>query len=133
MTRRHPRSTRTDTLFPYTTLFRSRLVEFLRGQDRAAFLHPAIAAHLARLEYLPARIQFRRHHLPQLPLARVVARLEQRRHQRQATEEAHVRMPSHRRLPDHRLLAGDAVREVSHHPLPSPWQRRKERTGGVTG
>src|SRR3546814_7796543 len=26
MTRRPPRSTRTDTLFPYTTLFRSRLV-----------------------------------------------------------------------------------------------------------
>src|SRR3546814_14599809 len=25
MLRRHPRSTRTDTLFPYTTLFRSRL------------------------------------------------------------------------------------------------------------
>src|SRR3546814_18641210 len=24
MTRRHPRSTRTDTLFPYTTLFRSQ-------------------------------------------------------------------------------------------------------------
>src|SRR3546814_3022613 len=27
MIRRPPRSTRTDTLFPYTTLFRSRLVE----------------------------------------------------------------------------------------------------------
>src|SRR3546814_14230540 len=40
MIRRPPRSTRTDTLFPYTTLFRSRLVEpaqcrlriLLRGQ-----------------------------------------------------------------------------------------------------
>src|SRR3546814_4267432 len=29
MIRRPPRSTRTDTLFPYTTLFRSRLHEFL--------------------------------------------------------------------------------------------------------
>src|SRR3546814_11845633 len=28
MIRRPPRSTRTDTLFPYTTLFRSRPVEF---------------------------------------------------------------------------------------------------------
>src|SRR3546814_4056871 len=28
MIRRPPRSTRTDTLFPYTTLFRSALVEF---------------------------------------------------------------------------------------------------------
>src|SRR3546814_19227299 len=35
MVRRPPRSTRTDTLFPYTTLFRSRsraLGEFLRAQ-----------------------------------------------------------------------------------------------------
>src|SRR3546814_8442428 len=31
MIRRPPRSTRTDTLFPYTTLFRSRLVEQGRG------------------------------------------------------------------------------------------------------
>src|SRR3546814_20211995 len=29
MIRRPPRSTRTDTLFPYTTLFRSELVRFL--------------------------------------------------------------------------------------------------------
>src|SRR3546814_13542479 len=29
MIRRPPRSTRTDTLFPYTTLFRSRSVEYL--------------------------------------------------------------------------------------------------------
>src|SRR3546814_18418580 len=35
MIRRPPRSTRTDTLFPYTTLFRSGL-----GQD-VALLHPA--------------------------------------------------------------------------------------------
>src|SRR3546814_2732899 len=31
MLRRPPRSTRTDTLFPYTTLFRSSLVEELAG------------------------------------------------------------------------------------------------------
>src|SRR3546814_2386746 len=31
MFRRPPRSTRTDTLFPYTTLFRSGLRRFLRG------------------------------------------------------------------------------------------------------
>src|SRR3546814_19607894 len=29
---RPPRSTRTDTLFPYTTLFRSRLVEILKAE-----------------------------------------------------------------------------------------------------
>src|SRR3546814_6820709 len=41
MIRRPPRSTRTDTLFPYTTLFRSRLQQAgeglarLTGEDRA--------------------------------------------------------------------------------------------------
>src|SRR3546814_6918711 len=30
MTRRPPRSTRTDTLFPYTTLFRSQYVPFIQ-------------------------------------------------------------------------------------------------------
>src|SRR3546814_9709381 len=50
MIRRPPRSTRTDTLFPYTTLFRSRdLAPRLcgvrrsappRAQDRHAFRHP---------------------------------------------------------------------------------------------
>src|SRR3546814_15771162 len=33
MIRRPPRSTRTDTLFPYTTLFRSRLARASRGTD----------------------------------------------------------------------------------------------------
>src|SRR3546814_14996720 len=36
MIRRPPRSTRTDTLFPYTTLFRSE--RFLRGPDLVAIL-----------------------------------------------------------------------------------------------
>src|SRR3546814_11830404 len=34
MIRRPPRSTRTDTLFPYTTLFRSRFRPHLRGRAR---------------------------------------------------------------------------------------------------
>src|SRR3546814_5316059 len=34
MIRRPPRSTRTDTLFPYTTLFRSRLQETLASKGR---------------------------------------------------------------------------------------------------
>src|SRR3546814_19614413 len=36
MLRRPPRSTRTDTLFPYTTLFRSHAAILLVGQDRRA-------------------------------------------------------------------------------------------------
>src|SRR3546814_5316127 len=39
MIRRPPRSTRTDTLFPYTTLFRSALVA-AAGVDELAFLRP---------------------------------------------------------------------------------------------
>src|SRR3546814_17120728 len=42
MIRRPPRSTRTDTLFPYTTLFRSDLVDL--DQDRVA--HAALDAFL---------------------------------------------------------------------------------------
>src|SRR3546814_10894518 len=34
MIRRPPRSTRTDTLFPYTTLFRSRLLGLFRAWNR---------------------------------------------------------------------------------------------------
>src|SRR3546814_7972046 len=34
MIRRQPRSTRTDTLFPYTTLFRSGAVHHVRSRDR---------------------------------------------------------------------------------------------------
>src|SRR3546814_20993612 len=41
MIRRPPRSTRTDTLFPYTTLFRSVVVD---GQDRSV----PVAAHRDR-------------------------------------------------------------------------------------
>src|SRR3546814_16950246 len=43
MIRRPPRSTRTDTLFPYTTLFRSRqhfaLAHVIGSRDQTLFLH----------------------------------------------------------------------------------------------
>src|SRR3546814_17503627 len=42
MLRRPPRSTRTDTLFPYTTLFRS-------GRGTAPVLHRAVARFAGRL------------------------------------------------------------------------------------
>src|SRR3546814_13632791 len=49
MTRRPPRSTRTDTLFPYTTLFRSepgveRGYRFRPGADRADQAHGDVVA-----------------------------------------------------------------------------------------
>src|SRR3546814_14647968 len=59
MIRRPPRSTRTDTLFPYTTLFRSlapqaaraEIVAVIAGIEYACLFHqPAI---LQRRQYLP--------------------------------------------------------------------------------
>src|SRR3546814_8308923 len=45
MIRRPPRSTRTDTLFPYTTLFRSpviRACQLIRPQTMSAITNPAL-------------------------------------------------------------------------------------------
>src|SRR3546814_15986244 len=50
MIRRPPRSTRTDTLFPYTTLFRSRLLPLLHNILRRA-------SYLALLDEQPAALQ----------------------------------------------------------------------------
>src|SRR3546814_1542117 len=44
MIRRPPRSTRTDTLFPYTTLFRSPVAETLYGAFRRRVRPPGAAA-----------------------------------------------------------------------------------------
>src|SRR3546814_2605909 len=66
MIRRPPRSTRTDTLFPYTTLFRSRLhlpllvalngAPFGRAEagEDMTFDFPALIAHAARTRRLGA-------------------------------------------------------------------------------
>src|SRR3546814_12834184 len=50
MIRRPPRSTRTDTLFPYTTLFRSELIEQQLRDARDA----AQAANRSKDKYLAA-------------------------------------------------------------------------------
>src|SRR3546814_14166037 len=47
MIRRPPRSTRTDTLFPYTTLVRSPLGRPLEGRAQRRWLAPAVAAGVA--------------------------------------------------------------------------------------
>src|SRR3546814_6828183 len=43
MIRRPPRSTRTDTLFPYTTLFRSPLVARLNADTRQIYIRARIS------------------------------------------------------------------------------------------
>src|SRR3546814_11923246 len=58
MIRRPPRSTRTDTLFPYTTLFRSLVQENLDATGtvlqgcKAGFAHDALEHHAAGYFYL---------------------------------------------------------------------------------
>src|SRR3546814_10994223 len=68
MIRRPPRSTRTDTLFPYTTLVRSSLLPQLRSAERdlarlaggtAGRLHMAIECHSCFQWLMPTIDQFR--------------------------------------------------------------------------
>src|SRR3546814_8429710 len=70
MIRRPPRSTRTDTLFPYTTLFRSVVTEFgaaeLKGQSLAerarrlvTIAHPDFREELDRTAHEIAKRGFR--------------------------------------------------------------------------
>src|SRR3546814_5578145 len=63
MIRRPPRSTRTDTLFPYTTLFRSRLVLALAPAHPGADDEPAAAHLVDRGEVVgqPHRVVLRHH------------------------------------------------------------------------
>src|SRR3546814_780398 len=54
MIRRPPRSTRTDTLFPYTTLFRSDLADLEIEQEGFEFRHRRAAGDLAEIAaFLP--------------------------------------------------------------------------------
>src|SRR3546814_10316033 len=48
---RPPRSTRPDTLFPYTTLFRSRCLRHLYRRLRSLLRHPRSAAALAAAKH----------------------------------------------------------------------------------
>src|SRR3546814_2220037 len=50
MLRRPPRSTRTDTLFPYTTLFRSKQIFAVMFYERSFAVHHPIIHHHIRAE-----------------------------------------------------------------------------------
>src|SRR3546814_3274277 len=80
MIRRPPRSTRTDTLFPYTTLFRSS-VAAITGEDgiEAVRLNLRAISALDLLHELPAdrTRQVRRSRLRQIDLLDLVPMLEQ--------------------------------------------------------
>src|SRR3546814_17123307 len=68
MIRRPPRSTRTDTLFPYTTLFRSDIVEW-RSPPGSWLREREIAARFG-VSHAPVREAFR--HLARIGLVKVV-------------------------------------------------------------
>src|SRR3546814_4622071 len=72
MIRRPPGSTRTDTLFPYTTLFRSRLDELTARLHGAQ--HSVLARHRQRLAHRQTQL---RAHAPTQKLARDGHRLDQ--------------------------------------------------------
>src|SRR3546814_5684685 len=94
MLRRPPRSTRTDTLFPYATLFRSELVDVrddVEGDLLGELLHVLFVAdeYLARLvpELVHARLARARHRLigrndDALDLRGIVERLQRDDHLR---------------------------------------------------
>src|SRR3546814_20545644 len=72
MIRRPPRSTRTDTLFPYTTLFRSGRIDLLYSTEDAI----ASVARFLRLHgWVPGLPVFAPVTLPQNPKALVVGGL----------------------------------------------------------
>src|SRR3546814_13628508 len=61
MIRRPPRSTRTDTLFPYTTLFRSPVVEAFAEQAARADGNLGLGDVIARAKRIALGIEERRH------------------------------------------------------------------------
>src|SRR3546814_15450757 len=105
MLRRPPRSTRTDTLFPYTTLFRSRVEQPLvigRGQHapfalyQRAELQPADAAAMQRFDVVADRGE----HQPHLVVAAFVpseARARGRRPPQLRGQQGHLPRFEHQR------------------------------------
>src|SRR3546814_11784361 len=81
MIRRPPRSTRTDTLFPYTTLFRSCVTDLRRvgvdlvltPESRPGVVEPTILHHVVPLGTVRFHVQFYR----QIPEAAPLCRYEE--------------------------------------------------------
>src|SRR3546814_19718696 len=123
MIRRPPRSTRTDTLFPYTTLFRSAADDPPLREDRP---DPAAAAPRQRLSRLfgdrrppPALHRQRaRSRLPDRghPLA---ARLVVGQRARERRRQAAGARPPHRATPPDELPPSNA-RDLAHSREPPP-------------
>src|SRR3546814_1641451 len=81
MIRRPPRSTRTDTLFPYTTLFRSSGHQFDHGREAAVDQALAVEWHRV-LRRVHAWIRIAHHLLHALVAGGLVGPLDPREHHR---------------------------------------------------
>src|SRR3546814_7403492 len=82
MIRRPPRSTRTDTLFPYTTLFRSCRPHFGRREMQDCFIffckHASLLAHCFRGDSVSRSVeQVRKKSTPAFALVMAGARSEE--------------------------------------------------------
>src|SRR3546814_18801828 len=74
MIRRPPRSTRTDTLFPYTTLFRSRRARRIERRIGPAVCHPDGACRTAIADIVEQRRAHEQHGRERQSLDRTEAR-----------------------------------------------------------
>src|SRR3546814_10105593 len=96
MIRRPPRSTRTDTLFPYTTLFRSLVVlqldlDFSQAEtDLFSAVIPDVAFALQDVEDVRAQLRRRRAHL-RLPAPLSIA--DTRQHISEGIAHSHRPLP----------------------------------------
>src|SRR3546814_14894470 len=110
MIRRPPRSTRTDTLFPYTTLFRSADYRTLAAdRDLLAIVRETLKSREDALEL--SRKRFEAGATPQLDLSQAQTLAEQAR---SATATAQARVAQARNPP--RLGVGAAIPD---NPFPS--------------
>src|SRR3546814_2840903 len=107
MVLRPPRSTRTDTLFPYTTLFRSSVSAFVALQEAAAVPQYTTMVHRARQGYRRT--------------GRHVARPLVGRHQSHALDSRAGREPDQRH--DHK-----SARLITNRP---DWVISRQRAWGV--
>src|SRR3546814_7427833 len=96
MIRRPPRSTRTDTLFPYTTLFRSVLDRPRRRLDRHAWLERFRQEHLPALHESSRTAQCRAHRRRRRGVAPEAGEEWRRpRGRRRRADPPHPRPPRH--------------------------------------
>src|SRR3546814_9811558 len=87
MLRRPPRTTRTDTLFPYTTLFRSKDADTVRFQLDPGNLPPLTEAQKAELDALQAMPDSGIDYRPSRPEAAILVILENTSRSEEHTSE----------------------------------------------